>query len=252
MSAALHATRHADLAPTLCPACSVPTPPAHPSLAHKHGRPLSEDPSIDPVNLHLQAQATPYLDVFEKLTRRMPGAPSSGLPRRLIYVQRTGRNEAFFLAQREMPFAGDSLGAADLSQATRPWLLYYSGGDCAGGVLVPPVSQRCVHLPFMLRTILAGTSDELECTVCLEPMSLSDNPSQLPCMHVVCASCAGRMWLEQPEVGLTCPTCKEHHARHACVPHPDVPGGISLVEIVSDRTMELLARDREHVEGGLL
>ncbi|EOD22858.1 hypothetical protein EMIHUDRAFT_95474 [Emiliania huxleyi CCMP1516] len=133
----------------------------------------------------------------------------------LFYVQRTPRNEGFFVAEREY-YGRDRGGNA----AAMPWLVFSgrrhgSPDGPVGGTLIPPQGRRCSTIPFMLRLVRTILSPRVECTVCLAPQDLMGS-SQLPCVHLLCSDCAKKLYpLERP--GLTCPTCKEHFPRHALI-----------------------------------
>jgi hypothetical protein len=80
-----------------------------------------------------------------------------------MFVQRTGRNEAFFLCHREFMHAENPSGQQGIS--TVPWLLY---NGTVGGLTIPNYSEQCCTISYMARLFQIGLSARVECSVCLQ------------------------------------------------------------------------------------
>ena len=206
---------------------------------------LASDKAIDVVNLHFQGMSSALMQAAWEvskvpstllhtsplkklhtpaLKKALDDFDPSKSDRAVYYVQRTRDNEGFFLAHREL-VNGDEEHRFDIV-ATPPWLMFYHSG-----LLLPPAWERTCDGAFIARMARVCSADVVECTVCLEETSVGSAPSQLPCMHFLCASCSAKLFLHLPKgAGCACPTCKTHFANYACERSPEHPGGVGFVE----------------------
>ena len=180
--------------------------------------PLSEDPAIDQGDLYQQLMNTVMADALQR----------DGGPRRAFYVQRTGRNEAFFLTHRELQYGDAEVFTEGGGYSTAPWLVFNAvGGSC----IAPPVWKYGCEPGYMARLLRSSLDPNVECTVCLEAIEFKRNPSQLPCMHIMCTTCLKKLYGGQSRsAGLTCPSCKDHFPNYALLQRHGSPGGVVLAE----------------------
>lgn len=174
---------------------------------------LTEDPEVDMPNLYYQGLWSHIVNELQET---------------LFYVQRTGKNETFFLCHREfMNGEPNSMyRGTENQQPCVPWLLFNSS---PGGISIPPVSDQVCTTGFMARLLKIGVSTRIECSVCLKMVKPQDNLSQLPCIHFLCTDCLKKLFpLNQR--GLTCPSCKTLFPNHFLSAHPTGPGGVALME----------------------
>ena len=91
-----------------------------------------------------------------------------------------------------------------------------------------------------MRLCLHCSHPTRQCTICLEDLSVHEHPSQLPCIHFVCAPCMRKQFAVSGHMasrkdtgsGLTCPTCKLHFPNHRVFDHPGVEGGVAISELL--------------------
>lgn len=171
--------------------------------------PLTEDRLVDMPNLYCQG-----------LWSTMVGE----LRNTLFYVQRTGKNEAFFLCHRE--FMGADKSSMINNLPCVPWLLF---NGTEGGITLPPVSDQVCTSSFMARLLKIGVARRTECSVCFKMVKTKDNPSQLPCIHFLCTDCLKKLY-PLDKKGLGCPSCKTHFPNYVLTAHSAVPGGVALCE----------------------
>ena len=152
----------------------------------------------------------------------------------LIYVQRTPETAPFFLCHREivcptLPHLSDSR-----SLATFPWLVISTSITA-----LPTAWAGCCEQNFIVRLCLHCCQPTRQCTICLEEKPVAKNPSQLPCVHFLCAECLRKQFPvsgymaannERDSNGLTCPTCKLHFPNHRVLDSPGLDGGVAITE----------------------
>ena len=126
-------------------------------------------------------------------------------------MQRTTRNEAFFVCEREVH--GVERGR---NTATPPWVLFTSQNEDGKlrGVIMPPQGPKCSTVPFIVRLVRSVLASTVECVVCLE--SHEQMACQLPCVHAICTPCLRKLF-QLNRLGLTCPTCREHYPQHKII-----------------------------------
>ena len=173
---------------------------------------LTEDPEVDMPNLYYQGLWSNTVSELEDT---------------LFYVQRTGKNEAFFLCHREFMNGdqGSIYRGAENGQMCVPWMLFKSPGN----ITIPPFSDQVCNTGFMARLLKIGASSRIECSVCLKMVKTQQNPSQLPCIHFLCTDCLKKLF-PLDKKGLTCPSCKTMFPGYLLSAHPTVPGGVALME----------------------
>ena len=174
---------------------------------------LTEDPEVDMPNLYYQGLWSNTVSELEDT---------------LFYVQRTGKNETFFLCHREF-MNGDQgsiyRGQSMNGQMCVPWMLFKSPGN----ITIPPFSDQVCNTGFMARLLKIGASSRIECSVCLKMVKTQQNPSQLPCIHFLCTDCLKKLF-PLDKKGLTCPSCKTMFPGYLLSAHPTVPGCVALME----------------------
>lgn len=173
---------------------------------------LTEDPEVDMPNLYYQGLWSNTVSELEDT---------------LFYVQRTGKNETFFLCHREFMNGdqGSIYRGAENGQMCVPWMLFKSPGN----ITIPPFSDQVCNTGFMARLLKIGASSRIECSVCLKMVKTQQNPSQLPCIHFLCTDCLKKLF-PLDKKGLTCPSCKTMFPGYLLSAHPTVPGGVALME----------------------
>ena len=159
---------------------------------------LTEDPEVDMPNLYYQGLWSHIVNELQET---------------LFYVQRTGKNETFFLCHREfMNGEPNSMyRGTENQQPCVPWLLFNSS---PGGISIPPVSDQVCTTGFMARLLKIGVSTRIECSVCLKMVKPQDNLNRLPCIHFSHRLPQEALPLEQG--GLTCPSCKTLFPTTSC------------------------------------
>ena len=178
--------------------------------------PLTEDTSVDMPNVYQQGLWSAW------------GVPDmEEVGGRAFYVQRTGKNEAFFLCHREF-MNGESAMHASSNPVCVPWLIY---NGRPGGITIPPVGELVCTSGFMARMLRIGISERMDCSICLKMVRTLHNPSQLPCVHYLCTDCLKQLF-PLGKRGLTCPTCKTLFPDYRVVEHAAAPGGVVLQELI--------------------
>ena len=170
---------------------------------------LTEDRDVDMPNVFCQGLWCTIVDELKNT---------------LFYVQRTGKNEVFFLCHREF-MCGDKNSVFNNFPCV-PWLLF---NGTEGGITLPPVSDQACTSSLMARLLKMGVAPRMECTVCFKMVKTNDNQSQLPCIHYLCTDCLKKLF-PLDKKGLSCPSCKTHFPNYMLVAHSRVPGGVALNE----------------------
>ena len=175
---------------------------------------LTEDEDIDVPNLYVQG-------LWSCAVRELQDT--------LFYVQRTGKNEAFFLCHREF-MNGESTSmyrGTKNRQPCVPWMLF---NGVTAGITMPPVSDQVCTPSFMARLVKIGVSKLIECSVCLRMVKTKDNPSQLPCIHFMCTDCLKKLF-PLDKAGVICPSCKSPYPAYTLRENVQCPGGVALMEL---------------------
>ena len=145
----------------------------------------------------------------------------------LRFVQRTGKNEPFFLCHREF-MNGDRknnpLALKGDAAACVPWLAFNST-NC-GSIAIPTFAEHVCEVGFMTRLLTIMLCRYMECTVCLSRVEAMKNLSQLPCVHFMCTDCLVKLYPLNKR-GVSCPTCKTSYANYALM---QMDGGVALAE----------------------
>jgi ankyrin repeat protein len=136
------------------------------------------------------------------------------LHKEAVYVQQTEANAHFFLIHRELlPVGMIDTSSAPMhpdSCSTYPYLMFRPGR-----ITVPPHAQKEIStVPFAMRLMKTSLTDTFDCSICLESCKISNNMSQLPCIHYCCVDCMQKMW-QHGKRGLKCPVCKQEYPNHS-------------------------------------
>ena len=195
--------------------------------------PLAADPAIDAANLH-------EMGLFSHFAGGGSGGGGAdggdegrgdgGSAGKVYYVQRTEATEGFFLTARELMEAPDGTMQLKMCGAsTLPWLLYL-GLPGSNGLLTPNGREEwCSNLAYIARFCSSSLATDITCAVCLESMSVRENPSQLPCAHFMCVRCIKKLY-PVDRLGMVCPVCQRNHSTYTLVASEECPGGIVIAE----------------------
>ena len=78
---------------------------------------------------------------------------------------------------------------------------------------------------------------DISCSVCLESMTVSENPCQLPCVHWTCAKCLIKAF-PPGQYGLQCPVCRQDFPQYKLELNEEIAGGIAVLS--SDHSQPVL------------